>query len=479
MNFKKHLKVIPYLSVISSIAKKKNIDLWLVGGFLRDVYLKKKKELIDFDFCVEKDVFSVARAFARGVSSKLIILDRDQGSYRVILKRKNKIFTYDFTLMRGADFCQDLSLRDFSANTLAVKLNDPKYRLLDFFGARANLNKKVIRFIKEEVLFHDPLRILRGFSFMANYDFRIDTETAAAMVKYKCFLKNVSLERISEELFKIFAARNSCSAVKRMSDLKIIDEVIAYISESRGVVGGPYHHLDVWNHSLETLYKFEQLWRRKLSKNKDIYQYFNEELAVGRRRIQILKLACLLHDVGKPRAKKRVNKKTIFHTHEKIGRDLAEKIAQNLRLSFREKEFLKKLIFWHLRPGYLADQVEPSKRAIYRFFRDTAEDGVAVIVLSLSDWRATRGPLIDTKKRKKHENVMFHLIDLHFKEQKKQPLSQIVDGYDVMRKFKIKPSPLIGKILRKVKEEQMLGNVKTKAQAYGIAKKIIELGARV
>jgi hypothetical protein len=120
----------------------------------------------------------------------------------------------------------------------------------------------------------------------------------------------------------------------------------------------------------------------------------------------------------------------------------------------------------------LADQETPTKRAIYHFFRDTQEEGVAVILVSLSDWRATRGPLTNLKKRKKHERVMFKLINHYLEEKKKKPLPKIIDGYWLMKKFNLKPSVLIGEILRKVKEEQVLGKVKTKADAYRIAKRI-------
>lgn len=473
-NLLNSLRKIPYLSRISAIAEKKKVDIWLVGGFLRDVYLKKNKQLVDFDFCVEKEVCSVARQFAKETGSKCIVLDENSGSYRVILKRKGGICTYDFSLMRGSDLLEDLSLRDFSINTLSVNLKRKTHCVLDAFDAKKDLDRGVIRCIKEEVFFQDPLRVLRGLSFMANYGFRIEGRTEKFMVKYKTFLSKVSRERINEELFKIFSAENSYPAVKKMSDLKIIDEIIPYVGLSRGVSQGGYHHLDVWDHSLETLRKFEEIWQRRLKKDKDIFDYFREELAQGRSRIQIVKLACLLHDLGKPRAKKHVNKKTIFYTHEKIGRDLSEEIAGGLRLSFREREVLKKLVFWHLRPGYLADQIVPSSRAIYRFFRDTGEDGIAVIILSLSDWRATRGPLTNKKKRRKHEIVMLKLIDFYLAEKKKTPLSKIVDGDDLMRKFKLSPSPLIGKILRKIEEEQSLGKISTKTEAYHAAKKIIK-----
>ncbi len=445
---------------------------------MRDIYLNPKKELVDFDFCVEKNTSSIAREFAKKISSKFIILDKAQKSFRVVLKRKDRNYTYDFTSMRGKDLPEDLALRDFTINTLALSLSETRAKVLDYFRARKDIEGRVIQVIRDEVIPQDPLRILRGFSLVANYDFRIKTKTLKLMVKHKRLIQGVSKERVNEELFKILASPDSYKAFRVMDKLKIIDEFIPEIKRMRGVHQGAYHHLNVWEHSLETLRQFELLYTRRLIKNKVITAYLNEELAQGRRRGQIIKLACLLHDIGKPEAKRKLNKKTIFHAHEKIGRDLAQKIADNLRLSLREKDILKKLVFWHLRPGYLADQVTPSRRAIYRFFRDTDYEGVAVILLSFSDWRATRGPLTDAKKRRRHEKIMLGLVDKYFEDKKKKPLPKLIDGYDIMKKFKVAASPLVGKILRKVKEEQALGKISTKAQAYQTAKTILALRER-
>ncbi|MFA5008542.1 MAG: HD domain-containing protein [Candidatus Omnitrophota bacterium] len=309
---------------------------------------------------------------------------------------------------------------------------------------------------------------------MINCGFKIDKNTQKAFVRYKKLLKNISGERINEELFKIFANCHSYDAIKRMEELKIIDEIIPQISKTRNVYQGGFHHLDVWKHSLEALREFELLYRKYIIHKKEILAYLNEPLAENRTRAQIIKIACLLHDIGKPIAKNRKGNRTIFHMHEKIGMNLAENIAKKIKLSLREKDVLKKLIFWHLRPGYLADQAPPTKRAIYHFFRDTQEEGVSVILVSLSDWRATRGPLTNMVKRKRHERIMLKLIDHYFEEKKKKPLPKLVDGYDIMKKFNLTPSALIGEILKKVKEEQALGKVRIKSDAYRVAKHIVD-----
>ncbi|MDD5195199.1 MAG: HD domain-containing protein [Candidatus Omnitrophica bacterium] len=474
MNLAKYLKKIPHYRTISKIARSRRTGIWLVGGFLRDAYLAANRKFCDFDFCVERNVLQVVKDFTKLTRSKFITLDEEQASYRVIIKAPSVTYTYDFTLMRGKDFHDDLSLRDFTINMLAVSLMARPEKLIDCFGTQKDLNSGLIRSVREEVFTQDPLRILRGFSFMSNYGFAIEKTTEKWMVKHKELLKKVSGERLGEELFKIFAADASYKAIKRMSDYKIIDEFIPYVSQARGVTQGSYHHLDVWGHSLEALREFEILCHTQLGKHKDICRYLDEEITAGKKRIQVMKLACLLHDIGKPVAKKKKGKRTIFYTHEKIGSEMVEEIAFALRLSFRAQSLLKKIIFWHLRPGYLADQETPTHRAIYRFFRDTGEEGASVILVSLADWRATRGVLTDSVKRRRHECIMLSLVDEYFRKLKEKPLKKILDGYDIMDKFNLEPSPFIGKALKKIKEEQALGRVLNKSDAYKVVKNLLK-----
>ncbi len=474
MQIKDKVANIPYLLSIKRLANEMKVDVYLVGGFLRDLYLNRE-ENFDFDFVVEKDAERFSVAFSRKINCKWIVLDKKERTYRVIVKKKENIYHYDFSQLKGDSLEDDLLRRDFSINTLLLNVNHfPHVQVIDRLEAIRDLRKKIIRAVSEEVILEDPLRILRAFSLWARYNLQIETQTLKFLKKHRELLKKVSPERINEELFKILDSSYSYSVIKKMSDLFILDEIIPYIRKSRGVYQGGYHHLDVWEHSLQTLSRFEILYRRRLTKSSEIVDYLNQELAKNRKRIHILKLACLLHDIGKPFAKRVKGKKTIFHTHEKIGAEVAEEFAQEIKLSVKEKEVLRKLIFWHLRPGYLAGEIFPSQRAIYRFFRDTDEEGVSVILLSLADWRATRGPLTNRKKRLIHERVMFKLIDFYFNERKKKPLSKIVDGFDIMRRFNLAPSPLVGEILAKIKEEQALGNVKSKREAYRVAKAYLE-----
>ncbi|MBN3041197.1 MAG: HD domain-containing protein [Candidatus Omnitrophica bacterium] len=478
MNLALELKKIPDLDLISRVCRRHKTSAWLTGGFLRDIHLKRHKKLIDFDFCIEKNTLKVVNSIARAMSSKVITLDDKFRSYRIVVKNKGFNLNYDFNSLRAKDIITDLSLRDFSINSLAVEITKPGKFLIDAWSALEAIKKRTVKVIRPQVISIDPLRIIRGFVFSCILGFKIDKATLKLISTRRKMLKNVAGERIAQELFKIFDSDDSFETIKLMDECMVLQEIIPLIKQMRSVTQGSYHHLDVWGHSLETLKQFEVIYRKKIIPNPELKSYFEQEVAQNRSRKQVIKLACLLHDIGKPKAKRKLKKRTIFYEHEKIGRGLAEKICVRLKLSARETDVIKKLIFWHLRPGYLADQITPSKKAVYHFFRDTQDEGITVIILSLSDWRATRGPLTNSRKRLRHEKIMLKLIDDFLKEKKRKPLPKLLDGYDIMKKFKLSSGPLIGEMLKKVREEQCLGRISSREEAFQISKTVLKLNKK-
>jgi len=162
----------------------------------------------------------------------------------------------------------------------------------------------------------------------------------------------------------------------------------------------------------------------------------------------------------------------VFYGHERVGRQIADRIAKMLKLSTREKTALEKMIFCHLRPGYLGDSESPSARAVFRFFRDTGEEGISVLLISLADQRSTCGPLTSEKDHLQHEKVNKGLIDYYFQKQKEKKVKRLLDGNDLIKKLKLSPSPLFSKILREIEEAQAEGSIKTKQQALALAKKV-------
>ncbi len=462
----------PYKTVVS-LAKKEGIGLYLVGGFLRDLILVRKKASLDLDFSLERGAIHFGRKVAKALRAGFVILDKEHGCCRVVYKNGYNIVTFDFVDFRGKTLLDDLRKRDFTINALAVKVPFEKEEVSDPLAGRRDISKKIIKVVGSESFDEDPLRILRAFSLSAIFGFKITPNTMRLIKKKKDLLPSVACERLRDELFKVFASENAYFYVKLMDKHGVLKLVIPQVGLMHNVRQGGYHHLDVWGHSLETVRKLEELLL-KFSEDSRMLAYLDEVLASGRTRRQLIKLAALLHDIGKPKAYEVKAGKTMFHGHERIGRIISDTVSANLKLSTRERFALDTIIFWHLRPGYLADNKVLTKRAVHRYFRDTGQEAVSVLLVSIADQRATRGPLATRESRIKHEKVSFSLISRYFEMLEEKPFKRLIGGRDLIKGLKLKPGPVFSVILDVVEEAQVEGKIKTRQQALFLARKTFQ-----
>lgn len=489
----KALKENSSLKLIADNFKNYPQEIYLVGGYLRDLFLKRKKDKYatptagaksptlsgDFDFAVSSQAIKISREIAGKLKSGFVVLDKVHGSSRIVYTKNGFSSNFDFTDFRGKDILDDLLHRDFTINSLAVDLRAIKNAraidtlLLDPYSGRSDIKAGLIRTVSDFSLPEDPLRILRAFSLSAILNLRIEAKTKIAIKKYKKKITSSAFERISEELFKILNSGNGFKAFQAMDEHGILDELMPEIKVMRGVGQGPYHHLDVFGHAFEALRRIELLFS-ELRRNRQIQGYLNKVISGTHTKKALLKLGAFLHDIGKPASKERINGKTCFHGHERIGRNIARDISERLRLSNDERNALDKMIFWHLRPGYIADIENLTQRAIYRFFRDAQDEAVSILLLSIADQRSTRGPLTRGANRKHHEDVCLGLARDFFRKAKEKKLLPLVNGYEIMRHFKLPPGPLIGKILEEINEAQAAGELKTKAAAQELARKFVK-----
>ncbi len=466
------------LEKIYFFSRKNKVELFLVGGFLRDLILARQKDTLDIDFCLKKGAINFGQKLAREFRAGFVLLDKEHGACRLVKKTKDKTCTLDFTDFRGKTLKDDLLHRDFTINSLAMELenlvNNYLHNLLiDPYGGRKDISSRLIRAVNKDSFIEDPLRILRAYSFSAVLGFKIDKDTQKLARLARKRLSSVSNERIRDELFKILGVMNSYNYFVAMDKQGVLKEIIPEIEMMRGVKQGPYHHLDVWQHSLETLRQLEILFFELKDKDQ-IQDYLNEAISADRKRRSLIKLAALLHDIGKPRALFREDGKLKFYGHERIGWDIAEEVIKRLRLSNEELNSLGKMILWHLRPGFLADNEKVTPRAAFRYFRDTGQEGVSTLLLSIADQRATRGRLTTKESKERHERVVFGLIKEYFKEKKEKKIPRLINGDDLIKRFKLKPSPLVGRVLRDLEELQAIGSIKTKSQAFISAGKLIK-----
>ncbi len=463
----------PYLAELRQIAGRKGTKLFLVGGFLRDHLLKKQS--FDLDFAVPAQALPLARAFARKIKGAFVLLDEGHDCARVVKKIKGQIYTYDFAQFRAKTLKGDLAHRDFTVNTLALDLMDiPDQgsladQVIDHQNGRTDIRGKTIRMVSSQAFREDPLRLLRAFSLRAQLGFRIEKSTLAQIKKDARLIRDTAEERILEEMFKIFRSDRAGEVVKAMDRVNLLEEVIPQVRIMFSVKQGGYHHLGVWAHSLETLVQLEKILEEFMA-DADAEQYLRHEFAGNRPRYALMKLAAVLHDVGKPESMKKEAARLSFHGHERVGKNIVRSVARQMRLSTKERHALEDMVLWHLRPGYLSNFQRPTKKAVFRYFRDTQDEAVSTALLSLADQRSTRGPLTTEKDQRHHEEICRELVSLYFKKKNQKPFVRLINGTDLIKTLKLSPSPLFKLILDKVEENQALGKIKTKKDALRLAK---------
>lgn len=462
---------------VALFARKSKVELFLVGGVIRDKILKRERRNPDIDFCLKRGAIPFGRGLARFLKSGFVVLDQEHGACRLLYKAGDRMYTLDFTDFRAATIEEDLRRRDFTINSLAIKIEDVSKgtaidsALIDLYGGRADISRRLLRLPYKEGFSDDPLRILRAFSFSCLLGFKIEEKTLRFLSRAKKQLLQVSSERIRDELFKIVESPAAFTTLSLMDTLRILEVIMPEINTMRGVYQGPYHHLDIWKHTLESVKQFEKV-SVELGRKKEIAAYLNQSLAGQRKRLALIKLALLLHDIGKPSTLRRHKGKISFHGHERAGLSFVESICRRLKLANEEVRAVKTMVLWHLRPGYLGDLDKVTQRAIFRYFRDTAQEALAVVLLSIADQRATRGPLSTPASSRQHERVALSLIKEYFKTKKEKKLIRLVNGDDLIRKCGLTPSPLIGRILKELEELQAIGRLKNRRQAISIAARL-------
>lgn len=468
----------PHIQLIQHLARKKKVQIYLVGGFLRDRLTKRP--CMDFDFAVAKGAVSLAEKFAEEVKGAFVLLDNENGCGRVVKRTPAGTQIYDFADYRAKTFEQDLAHRDFVLNTLALDIlkldpsSDLDTAILDKTGAVKDIEKKVIRMTSAKAFKEDPLRLLRAYSLRAQLNFKIAASTLAQIKKDKKLINDVSVERVRDEFFKILSAPETGTVLKEMDKDGILDQVIPQLRVMYKVAQGGYHHLDVWRHSLETVVQLDGVLL-EFKADPDVQAYLNEEFG-GHKRYAIIKLAMLLHDIGKPQTRKKEKERFSFHGHEHVGRDISRHVCKMLKLSTDERYMVEDMVRWHLRPGYLGDfKTNPSERAVFRYFRDAKQEAASILILSIADQRGTRGPLTSKKDEKHHVDTCRKLIKKFFKKKNETPVVRLITGHDLIKKLKLRPSPLFAKILKDVEEKQALGKVTSREEALVLARKIAKV----
>ncbi|MDR1511647.1 MAG: HD domain-containing protein [Endomicrobium sp.] len=454
-------------------------EVYIVGGFLRDVLLKRGSKYSDIDLVVNKNALKYSKKIASAFKSKLITLNDANKTYRIILK-SSVIENIDISLLNGKTIERDLQNRDFTVNAVAFNLKDFKdfkdFKKQIIFLKNSNvrdLKSRIINTVSVRSFEIDPLRMLRAFRFAVELNFDISQGTFKQIRRNAKLIRKVAPERIKNEFFRILSVKNSVSLLKEMDKCKLISEIFYEIDTMKKASKKYYYHPGgLFQHSFETMRFTEKILNNlkeyfpnnyiDLHKHFDDNNIFSENVT----RESLLKFAAFFHDNAKPETSKFINGKMHFFGHEKLGADKIKKIMISLKSSKKDIETVSFLIRHHMRPSTLTKNNVITKKAALKFFRDIGDNTPDALILSMSDWYSykklgTFSP-IALKLQKK---FIRGLIKYYYELKKAKPLSKIVDGNVIMKKFNLRPGPWIGELLDFVFEAQQEGKISKPCEA--------------
>ncbi len=439
------------LRQIGAIADAQGIQVFVVGGYLRDLLLTKdgnRSRRCDLDFTVVGEAVPFVQLLQQKLGARNIIVYEQFGTAMLELAdgklefvtARTESYLQDSRKPRvvKANLESDLSRRDFTINAMAVGLNSGNWgQFYDPYQGLADLQMRMLRTpLDPEMTFSDdPLRILRAVRFATVLDFQIVEETQAAIQKMAPRLEIIANERITDELFKMLTAAVPSKGFLLLDKMKILPYVFPELVEMKGVEQrNEFHHKDVFFHSMKVIDNVAQA---------------SDQLP--------LRFAALLHDVAKPRTKRFDDQVGwTFHGHDEIGARMMEDIAQRMRLSNRLKEYVQKLIRLHLRPIFLATE-EVTDSAIRRLIIQAGDDLADLIILCRAD--ITSGnPQRVREHLKNFDFVMKRVLEVT-ENDKLRSFQSPVRGDKIMAVCGIPPSPLVGRIKKAIEEAILDGKI--------------------
>ena len=473
------------LAKLREFLHRSGIDCHVVGGFVRDGLMGRTNN--DIDLAVAGNATSIATDVATAFGARMVPLDEVNQVARVVLPRAEARWHLDFATLRG-NIEEDLGCRDFTINAIAISLADIKpgwsqIRVIDPLAGVSDISGRTVRAASESAFRNDPARLLRAVRLAAVLDFSIEPGTEALVRRDASLIDAVAAERLRDELCQIFETGRAYQSLRHLASLGLLERLMPELAQARGVAQPPEHFWDVFEHSLETVGALELLLRERDGEKADdvlapvpwtaeLAQHFAEEVAAGRTRRALLKLAGLLHDIGKPATKTtEQDGRMRFLEHAGQGAEMAAKLMERLRFSNRELRVVQLMIEQHMRPGYLAGEDMPSRRAIYRYFRDTAGEGIAILFLGLADHLAARGPTLDLAEWCRHAEITEYILSKWFQEQAIIVPPKLIDGHTLMDRLGLSPGPQIGELLEMVREAQAAGELHTSEEALDFVTK--------
>ena len=424
----------PLASSLAQAFSAKGFTLALVGGPVRDAILGRLGNDLDFTTnALPQDSKKILQGWAEniwetGITFGTVAGKRGDTTVEVTTYRSER---YDSNSRKpeveyGREILGDLSRRDFTVNAMALELTGDGPEFLDPFNGLQDLAKKVLRTPGRpgDSFNDDPLRMMRAARFASQLDFEIDPDVLVSIKDLADRITIVSAERVRDELIKILMSPDPRVGITILVDTGLADIVIPEIPKLRLEVDEHHHHKDVYEHSITVL-----------------EQAMVQEARLGGPNL-IIRLAALLHDIGKPKTRSFIDGGGVsFHHHEVVGARLAKKRLQELRFDAHTVGAVETLTALHLRFHGYGDG-EWSDSAVRRYVRDAGDLLTHLHVLTRADC-TTRNKAKATRLSGVYDSLEAR-IDILMEQEELSKIRPDLDGAQVMELLNLKPSREVG-----------------------------------
>ena len=418
---------------LSAFAKERDVQLYLVGGSVRDLLLRR--QTTDVDFALASDAIQFAKAFATSIGATCIALEENPSTARVIVKQHNLPETpqlsMDFVQFRAPSLIEDLRLRDLTINAMAIAFENVEavanstceqnaLHVIDPCGGMSDLAAGLLQFPNEKVVREDPVRLLRIYRFAAQLDFKISQNAIHLIKKHRSSLSNIAAERCRDELMKILNVKSTHLYLQQMEAAGLLTQVGPNINKSWG--------------PLET-FEENPIPAALSTYHKEINGYLKEELGMGVNRGSLLKLSVILADNP-------------------------SSIGKHLRLSQKATQFIARLIAG----GKRLKEASPhlTQKQIIHFLRSYRSDWWGVLLY------AAASDSINAALLKEIANTYYKHILPVCKQGK------LITGKDLIQIFQLKEGKQIGDLLKQIEERQFDGEIRTREEALAAVAALIQ-----
>ncbi len=458
----------PVIIKIGELADKLGVQVYAVGGFVRDFFMDRLGN--DFDFTVVGDAMEFAVEVAAMFRSKPVLYKKFRtalvpvGNYKIEFvgtRKEEYVSDSRKPIVTEGTLEDDLRRRDFTINAMAASINKSELgKVIDMFDGISDLKKGILRTpLEPETTFSDdPLRMMRAARFAARFGFEIEQEGIEAMKSMAQRIKIISQERITDEFLKTIDSANPSYGINILYETGLLEVIFPELHRMAGNNriednGRVYAHKDVFLHSLKVLDNIaavsDNTW---------------------------LRFAALVHDIAKPVTKKFIpGPGWSFHGHEDLGARHMDRIFRRMKLPLDVLGYVEKLVRLHQRPMALVDE-EITDSAIRRLAFQAGDALEDLFVLCRADI-TTNNPNLSKKYLNNYEKVARKVLEVQEKD-KLREFQSPVRGEEIMAVCGLQPSPAVGVIKSAIEDailEGIIPNEYEAAKAYFLENKDIWL----